>query len=193
LAPLVIIPSALFIPFYDIFSSMGNLALILVSANLFVKPLSVLFPFKILKIAMTYRREAGVLAFWVFVGHVLGLFMTKAFFLQDLLAGYPFFVMGSLAAIGMTMLGLTSNNMAQRFLKRNWKTVQKVAYPTFFLILIHASLAEGEFGKLILFGGGYLLLKGLAYYKLKRVRAQAQQRAQQTVKQQESANDQPTQ
>ncbi|NCN87736.1 MAG: hypothetical protein GW941_02475 [Candidatus Pacebacteria bacterium] len=168
LAPLFVLLLVFMFPDYKLFLNLGNAAMLLVTANLFLKPIVVLFPFKILKKFMHYRREVGVLSFWMFVGHALGMFVSQAYTIQDVLDFNLFIILGMIAGYGMIILALTSNNLAVKYLKRNWKKVQQLAYPTFFIIVAHAALAEGEIGKVFLFGGSFIVLKGLQYWKQKK-------------------------
>ncbi len=161
-APVVMISAALLIKYPDIFSKLGTIAMLAVTANLFIKPASVIFPLKALKLAMTYRREIGIASFWVVIGHVLGLYINNYYSLDNLSTPA---IWGIIAMWGMVILALTSNNWATKTLKRNWVKIQRAAYPTLFLILIHASLAEGEFKKLIVIGSTYITLKFIEYKK----------------------------
>lgn len=167
LAPLFVLLLVFIYPNYQFFLTLGNVAMLLVTANLFLKPIVVLFPFKTLKKFMHFRREVGVLSFWMFVGHALGMFVSQAYSVQDILDFNIFIILGMIAGYGMIVLGLTSNNLAVKYLKRNWKKVQQLAYPTFFLIITHAALATGEIEKLYLFGGTFIILKALQYWKQK--------------------------
>ena len=65
------------------------------------------------------------------------------------------------------ILGLTSNKMSQKLLKKNWKRVQYLSYAALFLVLLHVSLAEGEIGLFFLVGGLFIVLKVLEFKKVK--------------------------
>lgn len=141
------------------FAQLGVVTLLAVTVVLYVKPLSVLTPFKIFKFLMTYRREMGIASFWIFTGHFLGLYKTGVFKLKDIFDTSNFMIWGALAALGLFILTITSNDISLRLLKQNWKKLQRIAYVVYFVILIHYTLAEGSIIKPILFGGTYLLLK----------------------------------
>jgi len=75
---------------------------------------------------------------------------------------------GAVAGIGMILLGLTSNNISVRLLKKNWKRLQRIAIPVYFLISIHKFIAsdEGLIPVLVIFVV-YVVLRGAGHYMAK--------------------------
>lgn len=147
----------------SIFVKFGELAVYLVAANLFLKPLSVLVRHPLvqplLAQAMTFRREIGVASFWLYLAHSMGMFLGRGLSIDFVLNPKGFLIWGAIAGSGMWILGLTSNNFSQRILKRNWKKVQMLAYVVLPLATFHAAKAEGEYAKFILINGAFVALK----------------------------------
>ena len=152
------------------FVELGGKALLLVALNLFIKPLSVLFRHSLTAQVLTLRREIGVASFWLYVFHSTGMVLGRGLSLSTIYNPAGFIIWGAVAGIGMWVLGLTSNNVAQRLLKRNWKKVQMVAYAVLPVASFHASKAEGEYGKFVLFTGTFVVLKFLQWYVSKQRR-----------------------
>lgn len=164
--PLLLLSSSLLIPTSDLFKKFGSLAFLLLAGNLFLRPLAVLVRVWPVQLLFTLRREIGVASFWSYVFHSMGMIYTFGLKPQALLSdtsSYIFF--GALAGIGMWLLGMTSNDIAVRVLKRNWKRLHRIAYLVFFLSLYHSSLAEDEPAKLYLFGGAFIIAKILEFRK----------------------------
>ena len=153
----------------EVFGKFGTLAMLGVTAVLYVQPLSILTKNPWIIKLFTMRREMGVASFWLFFFHAYGLIFSRNISPEFIFNVKGFIFWGFLAGMGMWLLGLTSNNFSQKLLKKNWKRLQRVVYPTYFLLLYHASMAEGEMWKFWVFGGGYVVLKGLSFYKRKRV------------------------
>lgn len=162
---------------YELLVSYGSYALNLVMIILFIKPLTVLFGHKLtfLKKVMLYRREMGVLAFWFALFHALALMFYLDVFsyysLENALDPTDYILSGFIALIGMIILGITSNKFSQFKLKRKWKKVQLLAYPTFVFIIIHKMQTEGELGPLLLLIL-YLGLKLAEHHSLKKKKHQ---------------------
>lgn len=154
------------------FKEVGNWALNVLIGVMFIKPLYVLIPWKFLRYLGTYRREAGVLTFWLFLFHAIGLIYSRQLF--DLSAYFVFdryLFWGAVAGLMLVILGLTSNNISVRTLKGNWKRVQYLAYPAFVFTLIHAGLAHRggeELWSKLGIAGLYVVLKGAQIWKEKR-------------------------
>jgi sulfoxide reductase heme-binding subunit YedZ len=153
-------------PSLDLFGKFGTLAFYLLAGNLFLRPFMVLVRLWPIQTLFTLRREIGIASFWSYVFHSLGMIYTFALKPAELLSDPTSFIFfGALAGIGMYALGLTSNDLAVRLLKRNWKRLHRIAYLVFFLSLYHSSLAEGEPAKLYLFGGAFIIAKVLEFRK----------------------------
>lgn len=162
--PGILIFSAPFLP-TNVFIAYGHLSLLLIVCLLYIKPLSVITTYSIFKNALKFRRPFGVLAFWFFVFHVGGMIYHYSLLQDSTIFTYAPIFYGFLGGIGMVILGLTSNKISVRYLKKNWKKVQFVAYPTLYLGLIHAATISGNYIGLIVFGGGYIVLKFLEIRK----------------------------
>ena len=147
----------------SVFVLLGQAALLAVTANLFIKPVSVIYPHPLFALALTFRRELGVASFWMYLFHAMGMFLGRGLSLDMVYNPQGFIIWGAVASIGMWILGLTSNNLSQRLLKRNWKKVQMVAYAVLPIASFHASKAEGEYAKFILITGSFIILKTIQY------------------------------
>lgn len=151
----------------EIFNSFGQAALYLVAGNLFLKPIAKISNIKLLKRLLIYRRQFGIAAVWFFAFHAVGMWQTFQLTEVSYFLDPKYNLMyGALAAIGMIILGITSNNFAVKTLKRNWKRIQYIAYPTLLLIFYHAALAEGELGGFYFGTISFILLKILEWSKI---------------------------
>ncbi len=132
---------------YELMVNFGNIAMYLVFALLIAKPLSILWPKVPLRKLMLYRRELGVLAFWYAVFHsfalmnYLEMFSFEEFFII-LKPGQINLLFGVISLIGMIILGITSNKLSVIKLKKNWKKVQMIAYPTLIFIVLHSTYKD---------------------------------------------------
>jgi len=151
-----------------LFARFGQGALIIIIAILFLKPVAKILNIKILKRLLIYRRQFGIASFWLFVFHSLGMWqIIKGYADLNLYLNPRVNIFyGLLAAIGMIILGISSNNIAVKKLKQNWKRVQYVAYPVLFLILYHAALAEDNVPRFYIISGLFVLLKILEWSKI---------------------------
>lgn len=167
--PLGLLAISFIAPASEVFRLLGKAAMLLLVGILFVRPLADITGWRFLKIILGFRRQLGIAIFWLAFYHAAGFIyvqdLTQAVLYFDL--GYHLFY-GTVAMIGMTILAATSNDRSVRYLKRHWKKVQFITYPIFFLVLIHASMAEGEFKELIVFGSIYVFLKIAAWQLVKR-------------------------
>lgn len=168
LLPLTLLVSSVFLSNGEsrFFAQFGSIALILIMFNLFLKPVALVTKNGIASLLLTLRREIGVASFWFYLFHSVGMVTIYKFTPADFAGLDNFLLYGSLAGMGMWILGLTSNNVAQRFLKQNWKKVQMVAYPVLFLALFHGSKAENAIEKFYLFSTLYVFFKVLQYKKV---------------------------
>ncbi len=147
----------------------GSWSLNLLAFILLIKPLAIVFPNKYFAKILSYRRELGVADVWLYLFHAQGMIFTSVVSVNDLFAypGSPLF-WGAIAGNGMLILGLTSNNIATRLLKRNWKRLHRIVYAVFFAALYHGSMMEGEPEKFYILGGIYIALKIAQIYKQSR-------------------------
>lgn len=145
---------------------LGEPALNILIFILFLTPLTQILDWKILKVLMTWRRAFGVASFWFFLFHAAGLIYVKR--LTDISAyldwrGYLFW--GGIAGIGMLILGLTSNDLSVRFLRKNWKRIQLIAIPTLFFAQAHASMAdERTIVPAVLLFAVYIVMRAIGVY-----------------------------
>ncbi len=79
---------------------------------------------------LRHRRHLGVAAFLYGLLHLLFYFIDMEWSLADLLAELdaPGIWTGWLAILAMLLPALSSNDVAMRALRRNWKRVQQLAY-----------------------------------------------------------------
>lgn len=125
------------------FVELGSWSWILVMLILFVKPLGVIFKSRLLMMIVSLRRELGVAAFWMFLFHGAGLiWMDQLFDLNLFLDWRGYLFWGGVAGVGMILLGLTSNNFSVKWLGKNWKRLQYVAYPVLFFATAHKTMVE---------------------------------------------------
>ncbi len=166
LPTMLLVGSLLFGSEVRFIAQFGNAALFLILGNLFLKPVALITKNGIVSLLLTLRREMGVASFWLYIFHAVGMVNIYKFQPADFAGIDNFLLYGSLAGMGMWVLGLTSNNGAQKLLKKNWKKVQMVAYPVLFLALLHGAKAQTEIEKFYLFSTLYLFLKALQFKKV---------------------------
>lgn len=158
--PLVGAGVFIFFPSSDVFRLFGKISAILLGIILFMKPIAFVVPLQFLKRALTYRRQMGVATFWFAVFHFVGFAYAWGLTSPSAYFGWENFLLyGFIAFLAMSLLAFTSNDASVRLLKRHWKTVQWLAYPTLFLVLAHVALVEEEFGSFVIIGGSFVLLK----------------------------------
>lgn len=166
--PIVLAIFSLTIPDRELFSFMGQVAQILVIIILFLKPVVKILRIKFFSQFLIYRRQLGVASFWFFAFHALGFWQLYSLTnINSFTNPQRHLMYGALAAIGMTILAITSNNWSVKKLKTNWKKIQYLAYPTLFLILYHAALSERELGNFYIIGGLWIILKIIAWFRSK--------------------------
>lgn len=162
MVPIVGVGLSVFFPSGELFRKFGELAEWGLIVILFMKPVAFVVPLQFLKRAITYRRQMGVTVFWLATFHGFGYMYLYGIWLPKSFLGWENFLLYGGVAMGMMLvLGITSNDVSVRFFRSNWKRIQYLAYPTFFFVLLHSSMAKGEFVKIVVFGGAYILLKYL--------------------------------
>ena len=87
------------------------------------------------------RRRLGLAAFMYALLHMLAYTaLILGFEISELVADIqkrPYILVGALAILLMLPLAVTSTKGWQRRLKRNWKTLHLLIYPTALLVLVH--------------------------------------------------------
>jgi sulfoxide reductase heme-binding subunit YedZ len=173
LLPALLFGAVAFIPDYaqSIYHYAGKSAEILLIAILFVKPIAILSGSPHISRLLPLRREFGIGIVWLALAHGLGYIAAI-----DLLGSWALidptkpFLPGVIALLFLLILGTTSNDTAVRVLRARWRTVQALAYPTLFLVLLHSSLMAGELPKFFILGGLYVFLRIFAWRKVHRSR-----------------------
>jgi DMSO/TMAO reductase YedYZ heme-binding membrane subunit len=149
-----------------LFNNLGTISEYLLIIIMYSKPLCIILNSKILTKLVCFRRQLGVASFWFFFFHMAGLIyifnLTK---ISQYLNVSSSLFYGALAAIGMLILTITSNDYSLKLLKQNWKKLQYIAYPTFLLVLFHISMAQSEFSEFIIFGSIFIILKTIEWTK----------------------------
>lgn len=131
---------------------MGGASLILTLLLLTLSPLSGLTLSRTLLSLMTLRRGLGILAAVMAIIHgvgyidmgSLGVFESGVTPLSIGIGS------GSIALTLMTLLLLTSNNLSQKLLKKNWKRIQQLSYIALIFAVIHAVMMSREYGLIAL-------------------------------------------
>ncbi len=90
------------------------------------------FPIKLLK----YRRQLGILAFVLALGHAWLLIAKRNFDFFDLTT-YRVYVHGSATFIIFTLLTVTSNDWCVKKMKKNWRQLHQLTYVAMFLLFWH--------------------------------------------------------
>ena len=150
------------------FQTYGDISIWLLTVVLYIKPLSMITRVRFFKILMTYRRELGIASFWPFLAHAVGAIMIRNIGIDRLLNTQSHLFWATLAAIGMIILGVTSNDLSTKLLKRHWKTLQRIVYIVYFFALYHYTKAV-DFPWLFILGGTYIFLKIFQYLKTKTI------------------------
>ena len=143
-----------------LYSKMGLGAMFVLAFLMFLKPVAMLSKRRELLFLLQFRRQLGIMVFWLALFHGAGFFVLYELWDSSLLGdlSYHYFY-GLVALAGMSILGLTSNDIAVKFLKKNWKRVHWLAYPAFIFTLLHAGLANGSLVLFSVVSGIYIVLK----------------------------------
>lgn len=119
---------------------LGFLALFAYVFTLLPSGLRVVFPAikkaPIPTILLKYRRQIGVLAFLLALGHAWLLVRKRNFDFFDI-ETYEIYAQGSATFIIFTLLAFTSNDWSVRKLKKNWRELHKLTYLAMFLLIWH--------------------------------------------------------
>jgi DMSO/TMAO reductase YedYZ heme-binding membrane subunit len=153
----------------------GELAANLLIVILFISPLSKIFRMRFLIQLMMLRRELGIMMAYLATVHGVGYLMDPDWYdyiIAPMLVGNfwgedPRYVFGLLAYFLTLPLLLTSNTLAQKYLRANWKLLHRTVYLMFIFAIVHRFLvkeapASGLF-EIVLLLGSYGLAKALAW------------------------------
>ncbi|MEA3399222.1 MAG: ferric reductase-like transmembrane domain-containing protein, partial [Patescibacteria group bacterium] len=147
---------------YNLFVNMGHWSFLIFTFIVFIKPLSKLFKkVKFFKKSLTYRKELGILIFWLGIFHSIFLFFNLKMNLLPLnnLTSLTLHISwGILAFILIFFLGITSNNFSLKKLKKDWKKVQYLTYFAYAFVCIHKALVSNKIHGYI-FLGVYIILR----------------------------------
>jgi len=156
-------------PTSGVFAKAGSAAQWLLAFLLFLKPAAVISRNARLTRLLQYRRQMGVAVFWLALFHGAGCIV-----IYDIWRTVPFldlssfYAYGAAALIGIILLGLTSNDISVRILKRNWKRLQMLAYPILGLVFLHSSMAQDALWKFFLVAGLFAAAKYGEYEAVRR-------------------------
>lgn len=160
---LYIIPAGVFVwslllPNNYTFIVMGKISLWLFVFIMFIKPIAVISHNDFFNRRMHYRKQLGILTFWFFLFHALGLIYIMKLQL-DYFFLIPHLFFSLIAGLGMLILTITSNKYSVKKLKKNWKRIQYLAYPTFVFTLVHVALAQDKMQIFYIITSLYIILK----------------------------------
>ena len=151
------------------YAEFGLYTISLLIIILYAKPLAVISKLKFLWKIVSYRRELGILSFWTFAFHSLGL--VYSYSLYDISNWFTAVYWGVSAGIGLFIVVSTSNDIAVKLLKRNWKRIQNLSYIVLPLALVHVSLIKSEYMLYIALFVVFAILKLLEWRKFKKVQS----------------------
>lgn len=119
---------------------LGLLALISYIITLLPTILRIVFPQTkktgLPKSLLKYRREIGVIAFFLALGHGVLLVSKRNFDFFDIQT-YWIYIQGVVTFIIFTLLAITSNDWSVKKLKKNWKKLHELTYLAMFLLVWH--------------------------------------------------------
>lgn len=165
--------------FPDLRKDFGEMALNVLILVLILSPLAAITRMPLLRVAMGFRRELGILMGYLAAVHGLGYVVDPVFFEfsvapylpRDMLSIEPFLLFGMAALLLTLPLLLTANAFMLRKLGGvRWKRLHALVYPMFILVVLHRFAVSGgvsdgfgnALGAVILLGG-YSFLKFLAW------------------------------
>jgi sulfoxide reductase heme-binding subunit YedZ len=133
-------------PLVKINTQSGYVILVLFIVNLLVGIFKSLnwFDIKYYQFLARSRRYLGVICGFYVVLHFVT-YLAKESFLPkgwEQIVTKNYLIAGTLAAIIIIVLTLTSNNVSVRFLKKKWKTLHNLVHVVFFIILAHVFQIE---------------------------------------------------
>lgn len=147
----------------DLLHPTGEWSARLIIIALMLTPLGQLFPdSRAVKWLVRHRRAFGVAAFAYALLHLAFYILdmeTVAAMLAEL--GAPGIWTGWLALLCMAVPALISSDAAMRLLRRNWKRLQRLAYPAAILTLAHWVLVHDGMTSALVHFAPLLLLQAL--------------------------------
>ncbi len=151
----IIIVSSFYLPIISRFSKLfGQLSLLTYIITL-VPGMALRFGlnYPIFTVLRLYRRHFGISMFLFALTHMVlsGLIFSTSFRI----------VVSTIALIILFFLFITSNNISQKMLSKNWFLLQKLTYVTMFLIFIHVALLD--FGALSLLFLAVIILQIISF------------------------------
>lgn len=166
--PVLLLLISFFAPSFGFFISAGQAAEWGLVVILFASPLNVVWPNWPARHILVFRRQLGVAIVWLALVHGGGLMWEYGLFKASYFLGLDnYYFYGALGLIALLVLGLTSNNIAVRMLKRNWKRVQYLSYVALFLVLVHVGMAHHHnSGSAIMIGTLFIALKILQHSRV---------------------------
>jgi sulfoxide reductase heme-binding subunit YedZ len=161
--PMGLIVYSVFFPSSELFNILGGLSKKLLIFLLFIKPVAKILHSKLLMKVTGYRRQLGLITFWLFFVHTAGLiYLYNLWSVNDYLTAKH--LIGVIAGIGLIILAITSNDYSIKLLKNNWKKLQYLVYPVLFGVLYHTSINEyGNLNEFYIICGVFVALKLLEW------------------------------
>lgn len=131
----------------------GQVAISAVVLNLWIghllafhRSLTTRFPWSssVLLTLKKFRRSLGVAGWLYLIIHIAFHFLIEAGLAEgfEAILHARYLWVGSLAALVLTALALTSNNASQRKLGRKWAKLHRLVYVAFFLAIAHTLMIE---------------------------------------------------
>ncbi|MBD2778616.1 ferric reductase-like transmembrane domain-containing protein [Iningainema sp. BLCCT55] len=119
---------------------LGLLALVSYVATLLPTIMRIVFPQikknSIPKWLLKHRRTIGIITFFFALGHGLLVIKKRTFDLFDPKT-YWIYIQGAVTLIVFALLAITSNDWSIKKLKKNWKRLHQLTYPSMFLLTWH--------------------------------------------------------
>lgn len=153
----------------------GEMAGNLLIAILLLSPAAAITRMPLLRIAMGFRRELGILMGYLAMVHGFGYIIDPSFsdlaivpYLPgNILSIDPFLLFGAAGLVLTFPLLLTSNALALRALGGvRWKRLHRIVYPMFVLIVLHRFIGPGgPSDDMVKAVQGVLLLGGYSFLK----------------------------
>lgn len=133
-------------PLVKINTQSGYVVLILLLINLLIGAVHALkwFDIKYYRFLYLERRSIGIACGFYVILHFLT-YLAKESFLPkgwEQILTKNYLTAGTIAAIILLILTLTSNDISTRFLKKNWKKLHRLVYLAAFIMLFHVFQIE---------------------------------------------------